>query len=302
MRFSSEGAGDFSSDDYSGRNLHFGIREHAMGSILNGISLSKVRAFGSGFLIFSDYAKPAIRLSAIMEIPVIHVFTHDSIGVGEDGPTHQPIEQLVALRAIPGLLVLRPADANEVVEAWRLIMQLQHEPAALVLSRQALPTLDRTRYASASGLRKGAYILAEAPGGRPEVLLLATGSEVSLCLAAYERLLAAGVQVRVVSMPSWELFEQQSQSYREQVIPPYVTARISVEQAATIGWDRYVGLAGMSIGMNTFGASAPLKELQKKFGFTPDRLIAAVHEQLSARPIVRAAGPSDEFIDRSVIP
>ncbi|MEP7151555.1 MAG: transketolase, partial [Nitrospira sp.] len=301
-RLTSEGAGDFASDDYSGRNLHFGIREHAMGSILNGISLSKVRAFGSGFLIFSDYAKPAIRLSAIMEIPVIHVFTHDSIGVGEDGPTHQPIEQLVALRAIPGLLVIRPADANEVVEAWRLIMQLQHEPAALVLSRQALPTLDRTRYASASGLRKGAYILAEAPGGRPEILLLATGSEVSLCLAAYERLIAAGVQVRVVSMPSWELFEQQSQSYREQVIPPYVTARISVEQAATIGWDRYVGLAGMSIGMNTFGASAPLKELQKKFGFTPDRLIAAVHEQLSARPIVRAAGPSDEFIDSSVIP
>jgi transketolase len=278
-RLVGEGAGDFSSTDYSGRNLHFGIREHAMAAILNGLALSKVRAFGSGFLIFSDYAKPAIRLSAIMELPVIHVFTHDSIGVGEDGPTHQPIEQLASLRAIPGLLVIRPADANEVAEAWRVIMQFHHEPAALVLSRQALPTLDRTRYAPASGLEKGAYVLAEAPGGEPEVLLLATGSEVSLCLAAFERLTAEGVRARVVSMPSWELFERQSQAYRDEVIPPHVTARISVEQAATTGWDRYVGSAGMSIGMNTFGASAPLKELQKKFGFTPDRLMAAVREQ-----------------------
>jgi len=274
-------AGDFSPADYSGRNLHFGIREHAMGSILNGLSLSKVRPFGSGFLIFSDYSKPAIRLSAIMEIPVIHVFTHDSIGVGEDGPTHQPIEQLASLRAVPGLLVIRPADANEVVEAWRVIMQLHHEPAALVLSRQPLPTLDRTTYASASGLAKGAYVLAEAPGGNPEVLLLATGSEVSLCLAAYERLITEGIQVRVVSMPSWELFERQSQAYRNQVLPPHVTARISVEQAATTGWDRYIGLTGASIGMNTFGASAPLKELQKKFGFTPERLMVAVKEQLA---------------------
>ncbi|MBU6433518.1 MAG: transketolase, partial [Nitrospirae bacterium] len=233
------GADDFSPADYGGRNLHFGIREHAMGAILNGLSLSKVRPFGSGFLIFSDYSKPAIRLSAIMEIPVIHVFTHDSIGVGEDGPTHQPVEQLASLRAVPGLLVIRPADANEVVEAWRLIMQLHHEPAALVLSRQALPTLDRTAYASASGLAKGAYVLAEAPGGNPEVLLLATGSEVSLCLAAYERLIVEGIQARVVSMPSWELFEWQSQAYRDQVLPPHVTARISVEQAATTGWDRY---------------------------------------------------------------
>lgn len=278
-RITVEGAGDFTPADYGGRNLHFGVREHAMGAILNGLSLSKVRAFGSGFLIFSDYAKPAIRLSAIMEIPVIHVFTHDSIGVGEDGPTHQPIEQLASLRAVPGLLVLRLADANEVAEAWRVIMRLHHQPTVLVLSRQALPTLDRTTYAPASCLEKGAYVLAEAPGGKPEVLLLATGSEVSLCVAAYERLIAEGVQARVVSMPSWELFERQSQAYRDHVLPPHVTARISVEQAATTGWDRYVGPAGTSIGMNTFGASAPLKALQKKFGFTPERLMAAVKEQ-----------------------
>lgn len=280
-RLTADEAGEFTPANYGGRNLHFGVREHAMASILNGLSLSKVRAFGSGFLIFSDYAKPAIRLSAIMEIPVIHVFTHDSIGVGEDGPTHQPIEQLAALRAIPGLLVIRPADANEVVEAWRVIMRLHHEPAALILSRQALPTLDRTKYAAAAGLDKGAYVLAEAPGGHPEVLLLATGSEVALCLAAYERLTAEGVQVRVVSMPSWELFERQSPAYRDQVLPPDVTIRVSVEQAATTGWDRYVGAAGISLGMNTFGASAPLKELQKKFGFTPDRLLTVVKERLA---------------------
>lgn len=280
-RLTVDEAGDFTPANHGGRNLHFGVREHAMASILNGLSLSKVRAFGSGFLIFSDYAKPAIRLSAIMEIPVIHVFTHDSIGVGEDGPTHQPIEQLAALRAIPGLLVIRPADANEVVEAWRVIMRLNHEPAALILSRQALPTLDRTKYAAAAGLDKGAYVLAEAPGGHPEVLLLATGSEVALCLAAYERLTAEGVQVRVVSMPSWELFERQKRAYREQVLPPQVTIRVSVEQAATTGWDRYVGAAGISLGMNTFGASAPLKELQKKFGFTPDRLLTLVKERLT---------------------
>lgn len=280
-RLTVEGAGDFSRADYSGRNLHFGVREHAMGAILNGLSLSKVRPFGSGFLIFSDYAKPAIRLSALMELPVIHVFTHDSIGVGEDGPTHQPIEQLASLRAVPGLLVIRPADANEVVEAWRVIMQLHHEPVALVLSRQALPTLDRTTYAPASGLARGAYVLAEAPGGHPEVLLLATGSEVSLCLVAYERLITEGIRARVVSMPSWALFERQSQAYRDQVLPPHVRARVSVEQAATTGWDRYIGLEGTSIGMHTFGASAPLKALQQKFGFTPERLMAAVREQLA---------------------
>ncbi len=280
-RLTAEGAGDFTPTNHGGRNLHFGVREHAMASILNGLSLSKVRAFGSGFLIFSDYAKPAIRLSAIMELPVIHVLTHDSIGVGEDGPTHQPIEQLAALRAIPGLLVIRPADANEVVEAWRVIMRLHHEPAALILSRQALPTLDRTKYAPTAGLEKGAYVLAEAPGGHPEVLLLATGSEVALCLAAYERLTAEGVQVRVVSMPSWELFERQNRAYRDHVLPPDVTIRVSVEQAATTGWDRYVGAAGISIGMNTFGASAPLKALQQKFGFTPDRLLTVVQERLA---------------------
>jgi transketolase len=281
-RLTEESAGDFGPAEYGGRNLHFGIREHAMTAILNGLALSKVRGFGAGFLIFSDYAKPAIRLGAIMELPVIHIFTHDSIGVGEDGPTHQPVEQLASLRAIPGLLVIRPADANEVVEAWRVIMRLHHEPAALILSRQAIPTLDRTTYAPAVGLDKGAYILAEAPGGTPEVLLLATGSEVALCLAAYERLITEGIRARVVSMPSWELFERQSRAYREQVLPPHVTARISVEQAATTGWDRYVGSAGTSIGMNTFGASAPLKALQKKFGFTPDHVVAAVKERLAA--------------------
>ncbi|MBS0179671.1 MAG: transketolase [Nitrospira sp.] len=280
-RLTSEEAGDFTPANHGGRNLHFGVREHAMASIVNGLSLSKVRAFGSGFLIFSDYAKPAIRLSAMMELPVIHVFTHDSIGVGEDGPTHQPIEQLAALRAIPGLLVIRPADANEVVEAWRVIMRLHHEPAALILSRQALPTLDRRRYGPAAGLERGAYVLAEAPGGYPEVLLLATGSEVALCLTAYERLIAEGVQVRVVSMPSWELFERQDRAYREQVLPSHVTIRVSVEQAATTGWARYVGTAGISIGMNTFGSSAPLKELQKMFGFTPDRLLSVVKERLA---------------------
>lgn len=280
-RLTGEGAGDFSPEDYRGRNLHFGVREHAMTSILNGLSLAKVRAFGAGFLIFSDYAKPAIRLGAIMELPIIHIFTHDSIGVGEDGPTHQPIEQLASLRAIPGLLVIRPADANEVTEAWRVIMRLHHEPAALILSRQALPTLDRTRYAPASGLERGAYVLAEALGGEPEVLLLATGSEVALCLAAYERLIADNIRTRVVSMPCWELFERQSLAYREQVIPPHVTVRVSVEQAATTGWDRYVGAAGTSIGMNTFGASAPLKELQKKFGFTPEHVTAVVKERLA---------------------
>jgi transketolase len=278
-----EGAGDFTAESYSGRNLHFGIREHAMGSVLNGMSLSKVRAFGSGFLIFSDYLRPAIRLAAIMEIPVIYIFTHDSIGVGEDGPTHQPIEQLASLRAIPGLITLRPGDANEVVEAWRLIAKLRHEPVALILSRQALPTLDRSKYAPASGLEMGAYILADPTGGRPQVILMASGSEVSLCVDAYERLKAEGIRARVVSMPSWELFEKQEVSYKETVLPPDVAARVSVEQASTFGWQRYVGLTGHSIGMKTFGASAPLKELQKKFGFTPDAVVAAAKEQLKKR-------------------
>jgi transketolase len=252
-----------------------------MAAILNGLSLSKVRPYGSGFFIFSDYCRPSIRLSALMEIPVIYIFTHDSIGVGEDGPTHQPVEQLASLRAIPGLITLRPADANEVVEAWRVILQLQHQPAVLVLSRQALPTLDRTHYAAASGLAKGAYVLADAEDGKPEVLLLSTGSEVSLCLAAYEQLKIEGIKARVVSMPSWELFEQQSQDYRDSVIPPSITARVCVEQASTFGWGEYVGARGGRIGMHTFGASAPLKELQRKFGFTPDKVVAAAKAQLA---------------------
>jgi transketolase len=282
-RLTFEGAGDFEAGTYGGRNMHFGIREHAMGSILNGLSLSKVRPYGSGFLIFSDYGKPAIRLGAIMEIPVIYVFTHDSIGVGEDGPTHQPIEQIVSLRAIPGLVNMRPADANEVAEAWRVIMQFKHEPVCLILTRQALPTFDRSKYASASGVARGAYVLADAPGSRPDVLLLATGSEVAMCIDAHEMLVRDGIKSRVVSMPSWELFEHQSQDYKDSVIPPSVTARVSVEKASTLGWERYVGLGGKRIGMRTFGASAPLKELQKKFGFNPETIVAAAREQLGRK-------------------
>src|SRR5437867_1926262 len=280
-RLTFEGAGDYSAENRAGRNFHFGIREHAMGSILNGLSLSKVRPYGSTFLIFSDYFRPAIRLSAIMEIPVIYIFTHDSIGVGEDGPTHQPVEQLASLRAVPGLITLRPADANEVTEAWRVMMQLHHEPAALILTRQPLPTLDRSKYASASGVAKGGYVLADASEGRPEVLLLASGSEVFLCVSAYEQLKAEGIKPRVISLPSWELFEQQSEQYRNSVIPPEVRARVSVEQASTFGWARCVGPTGGCIGMKTFGASAPLKELQKKFGFTPERIVAEAKEQLA---------------------
>jgi len=275
-------AGDFTAANHGGRNLHFGIREHAMGAILNGMSLSKMRPYGSTFLIFSDYARPAIRLSALMELPAIYIFTHDSIGVGEDGPTHQPVEQLASLRAIPGLTTLRPADANEVVEAWKVIIQFRHKPVALVLTRQAIPTLDRSRYAAASGLAQGAYILADPDDGQPEAIMLASGSEVALCVAAHEQLKSEGIKTRVVSMPSMELFEQQSQEYRDQVLPPAIKARVSVEQAATLGWSRYVGESGQSIGMQTFGASAPLKELQHKFGFTPERLITAVKEQLGA--------------------
>ena len=279
-RLTFEGAGDFTATNRGGRNLHFGIREHAMGSILNGLSLSKVRPYGSGFLIFSDYARGAIRMGTLMEIPVIHIFTHDSIGVGEDGPTHQPIEQLASLRAIPNLIDFRPADANEVAEVWRVIMQLQHEPVALILSRQALPTIDRTKYAAASGASKGAYVLTDTLGGKPDVLLMASGSEVSLCLEASEKLKAEGIKACVVSMPSWQLFEHQPQDYRDNVIPPTVTARVCVEQASTFGWARYAGLTGEVIAMKTFGASAPLKELQKKFGFTTDNVVAAAKQQV----------------------
>jgi transketolase len=256
-----------------------------MHAILNGLSLSKLRPFGSQFLIFSDYARTPIRLSAIMEIPVIHVFTHDSIGVGEDGPTHQPIEHLAGFRATPGLVDLRPGDANEVVEAWRWIMRSQHDPVALVLSRQALPTLDRTKYASAEGVAKGAYVLTDAPNGDPEVILIATGSEISLAVEAYEALAAEGIKARVVSMPSWELFERQPQDYRDAVLPPEVTARVAIEQASTFGWERYVGTTGAIVAMSTFGASAPLKELQTKFGFTPDKVVEAAKAQIRSLAI-----------------
>src|SRR5947199_2897893 len=280
-RLTFEGAGDLTATNPGGRNIHFGIREHAMAAIVNGLALSKLRAYGSTFFTFSDYARPAIRLAAIMEIPILHVFTHDSIGVGEDGPTHQPVEHLASLRAIPGLVTLRPGDANEVVEAWKVIMQLRHEPVALVLSRQAMPTLDRHRYAPASGVARGAYVLADPPRGEPEVILIGTGTEVSLCVAAYEELTAEGLRARVISMPCWELFERQPEAYRDSVLPPAITARVAVEQASTFGWAAYVGPLGEVIGMRTFGASAPLKALQTKFGFTPDRIVAAARDTLA---------------------
>jgi transketolase len=276
-----DGAGELEADTPGGRNLHFGVREHAMGSILNGLALSGIRAFGASFLIFSDYMKPPIRLAALMELPVVYVFTHDSIGVGEDGPTHQPIEQLTALRSIPGLITFRPADANEVTEAWRTIIQLKSQPACLALSRQALPTIDRVRYAAASGARRGAYVLADVKGAAPDVILIGTGSEVSLCIAAHELLTREGIKARVVSMPSWELFEEQDRAYRDGVLPPSVAARISVEMGSVIGWDRYVGPTGTRIGMQSFGASAPLKDLLQKFGFTAEAVAAAAKDQIA---------------------
>jgi transketolase len=269
------GAGDFDTASPGGRNFHFGVREHAMMAIVNGLALSKLRPFGGTFFIFSDYARPAIRLAALMELPTIFVFTHDAMGDGEDGPTHQPVEQLVSLRAIPGLVVLRPGDANEVVEAYRYILQLRHQPAAIVLSRQPLPTFDRRRYASAAGVARGAYVMADAPGREPDIILIASGSEVSLVVEAHEALTSRGIRSRVVSMPSWDIFEHQPQSYRDNVLPPDVTARIAVEQGSTLGWERYVGIGGQVIGMETFGASAPLKELQRKFGFEPERIVEA---------------------------
>jgi transketolase len=276
-----DGAGSIQANNPGGKNLHFGIREHAMAAVVNGLSLSKLRAFGATFFIFSDYARPAIRLSALMELPTIFVFTHDAMGDGEDGPTHQPVEHLASLRAIPGLITIRPGDANEVVEAYRYIMQLRHEPAVLALSRQPLPTLDRTKYAPASGLARGAYILGDAPGGKPEVIFIASGSEVSLAVQAHEKLLSEGIRSRVVSMPSWEIFDHQTQEYQESVLPPNVKARVAVEQASSFGWERYVGTGGKLTCMKTFGASAPLKELQTKFGFEPDHIVAAAKELLS---------------------
>jgi transketolase len=275
------GAGDFQACSPGGKNLHYGIREHGMSAVVNGMSLSKLRAFGATFFIFSDYAKPAIRLSALMELPTIFIFTHDAMGDGEDGPTHQPVEQLAALRAVPGLVLLRPGDANEVVEAYRYVVQLRHQPAALVLSRQPLPTLDRSKYAPASGVARGAYVLADAPGGNPDIIFIATGSEVSLAVEAHEKLCAEGVRSRVVSMPSWDIFEHEPKAYREGVLPPRVKARVAIEQASTYGWERYVGTDGRVIGMETFGASAPLKELQQKFGFEPENLVAAAKDLLS---------------------
>ncbi len=277
-RLTFEDAGDFEGGNYDARNFHFGIREHSMGAIVNGMTLSYLRGYGSTFLIFSDYMKPPIRLSAIMEIPAIWIYTHDSIGVGEDGPTHQPIEQLATLRAVPGLMTLRPADANEVVESWKVIMKLTKEPVALVLTRQPIPTIDRTRYASAAGVARGGYVLADSEGGKPQVILIATGSEVYLCIDAYEKLKTEGIRARVVSIPSWDLFDHQDQSYRDQVLPPEITARLAVEQASVLGWAQYVGAKGRVIGMRTFGASAPLKDLQKKFGFTVEAVIQAARE------------------------
>lgn len=273
-----DGAGRFSADDYSGRNLHFGIREHAMGAIANGMALSYLRPYTSTFLVFSDYMKPPIRLAAIMELPVVFVFTHDSIGVGEDGPTHQPIEHLTQLRATPGLLTLRPGDANETLELWKVALAQTHRPSCVVLSRQALPTLDRTKYAPASGAAKGAYVLASAD--EPQVILMATGSEVSLAVAAYEQLKTDGIAARVVSMPSWELFEDQDQAYRDSVLPPAINARVVVEQAGPLGWDRYVGQTGAKVVMNSFGASAPLAKLQEKFGFTVENVVKQAKLQL----------------------
>ncbi len=275
-----DGAGDFYPDQFRGRNLHFGVREHAMGAIVNGMTLSKLRAFSATFFNFSDYMRPSMRLGALMEIPAIYIFTHDSVGLGEDGPTHQPVEQLASLRAMPNMLVLRPGDANEVIEAYKFIMQYTHGPVSLVLTRQAVPTLDRAKYAPAAGLAKGAYVLADTAGAKPEVILISSGSEVALCVDAYEKLKAEGIKARVVSMPSWELFERQSASYKESVLPASVTARVSVEMASVFGWERYVGPKGKMIGMRTFGASAPLKAVLKKFGFEADNIVAAAKEVL----------------------
>ena len=280
-RMTFEGAGDFQPQTPAGRNLHFGVREHAMGAAVNGMALAKLRPFGSGFLIFSDYMRNPIRLSAIMELPALYIFTHDSIGVGEDGPTHQPVEQLAGLRAVPGLVTIRPCDANEVAEAWRTVLKEKHRPACLIMSRQALPTLDRSRFAPASGLARGAYVLADLGGSPIELILIGTGSEVSLCISAAEQLAAAGTPTRVVSMPSWELFELQDEAYRESVLPDAIEARVAVEQAATVGWERYVGRRGAVVGMHTFGASAPLKGLLTKFGFTPEHVVDVARAQVA---------------------
>jgi transketolase len=276
-----EGVEPYGPTNRSGRQLHYGIREHESAAISNGLSLSKIRPAWSTYLVFSDYARPAIRLGTLMELPVIHIFTHDSIGLGEDGPTHQPVEHLASLRAIPGLNTIRPCDANEVAEAWRLTMVQHHQPVALVLTRQDVPVLDRSRYASAAGLRRGGYVLADPPDSQPDVILIATGSEVALAVSAYEELIGDGVAARVVSLPSWYLFDQQSPEYRDEVLPPSVTARVSIEEASTLGWARYVGPGGAMIGMHTFGSSAPLKDVTRKYGFTPERVVETAKELLA---------------------
>ncbi|HUR53537.1 MAG TPA: transketolase, partial [Gemmataceae bacterium] len=294
-----ENAGTFTGTTPAGRNIHFGVREHAMGAVMNGMTLTKVRAYGSGFLIFSDYGRPSIRLAALMHIPPVYIFTHDSIGVGEDGPTHQPIEQLASLRAIPGLIVIRPCDANEVAEAYRVTMTTKNAPIILSLTRQAVPTLDRTKYGAASGLVKGGYVLADS-GGTPDVILIGSGSEVSLCVEAFEKLTAEGVKARVVSLPSWELFEQQPREYRESVLPPAVTARVCVEMGSVFGWERYAGPTGAVIGMKSFGASAPLPALLKHFGFTTDAVLKAAKDQLAGRTKSPTAGGPSGTDDRGV--
>jgi transketolase len=277
-----DGAGELEAKTPGGRNMHFGIREHAMGSIANGMALSGLRSYGATFLIFSDYMRPTLRLASLMEIAPIHVFTHDSIGVGEDGPTHQPIEMLASLRAIPGVTTIRPCDANETAEAWKAALENKHGPTCLALTRQALPTIDRTKFGAASGLHKGAYVLADAKDGHPQVILIATGSEVSLCLAAWEKLAAEGIAARVVSMPSFELFERQSAAYKASVLPPECTARVAVEMAASFGWSRWIGERGATVCMSGFGASAPLADLLKKFGFTVDGVVQTAKQQLSS--------------------
>ena len=279
-----DSAGEFQAsgnDDYRGRNFHFGVREHAMCAIANGLALSKLRPFASSFLIFTDYCRGAVRLSALMKLPVVYVWTHDSVSLGEDGPTHQPIEHLASLRAMPGMIVIRPADANEVVEAWRAILQIKDRPVSLVLTRQALPTLDRTKYRAASGVSKGAYVLIDAPDARPDALLMATGSEVSLCVAAHEQLASEGIKTRVISIPSWELFESQSLEYRNSVLPPEVTARVVVEEASTFGWERYIGVQGTMIGIHSFGLSAPIEVVQRHFGFTSEHVVSAARQQVT---------------------
>ena len=290
-----EGAGVFSAKERSGKNLHFGVREHAMGAICNGLSLSKVRSYGATFLIFSDYLRPTIRLASLMQLPTVFVFTHDSIGVGEDGPTHQPVEQIPSLRAIPGVATIRPGDANEAAEAWRVTLGFTHQPSVLILSRQPMPTLDRKRYASAAGVAKGAYVLADPENGEtPKVILIGSGSELYLAVETYEALAREGIPARVVSMPSWDLFEEQTPEYKDEVLPPDIMARVAVEQAATMGWERYVGQRGGVIGMHSFGASAPLKALLTKFGFTPERMLEVAKEQIARHPSVKAVKQAAE--------